>query len=99
MTQSASMSLDAWFSHRTFPGEGRDLGSMCPPTEGRIMAIQTRREVECFPDRGEMLRVEAERVVARAIDAVARRARFLFCLAGGATPKPLYELLASAPIA
>ena len=63
------------------------------------MAIQTRREVECFPDRGEMLRVEAERVVARAIDAVARRARFLFCLAGGATPKPLYELLASAPIA
>jgi 6-phosphogluconolactonase len=63
------------------------------------MAIQTRREVECFPDRGEMLRVEAERVVARAMDAVAHRARFLFCLAGGATPKPLYELLASASIA
>jgi len=61
------------------------------------MAIQTRREVECFSDRGEMLQVEAERVVERAVDAIARRGRFLFCLAGGATPKPLYELLASAP--
>jgi 6-phosphogluconate dehydrogenase len=45
------------------------------------MATQTRRQVECFSDRGEMLRVEAERVVARAIDAVTRRCRFLFCLA------------------
>ena len=63
------------------------------------MAIQTRGEVECFSDRDEMLRVEAERVVARASDCVARRGRFLFCLAGGATPKPLYELLASAPFA
>jgi 6-phosphogluconolactonase len=63
------------------------------------MAIQTRGEVECFSDRGEMLRVEAERVVARAIDAVARRGCFLFCLAGGDTPKPLYEFLASAPFA
>ena len=46
------------------------------------MAIQTRREVECFPDRGEMLQVEAERVVARAIDAVARRGSLPF-LPGG----------------
>ena len=30
------------------------------------MAIQTRREVECFSDHGEMLRVEAERIVAQA---------------------------------
>ena len=29
------------------------------------MAIQTRREVECFSDHGEMLRVEAERIVAQ----------------------------------
>ena len=63
------------------------------------MATQTRRQVECFSDRGDMLRVEAERVVARATDAVARRGRFLFCLAGGDTPKPLYELLASEPVA
>ena len=61
------------------------------------MAIQARREVECFSDRGEMLQFEAERVVERAIDAIARRRRFLFCLAGGVTPKPLYERLASAP--
>lgn len=63
------------------------------------MASQTRREVECFWDRGEMLRVEAERIVARAREAVAHRRRFLLCLAGGATPKPLYELLASGPFA
>jgi 6-phosphogluconolactonase len=63
------------------------------------MASQTRREVECFSDHGEMLRVEAERIVARASAAMARRGRFLLCLAGGATPKPLYELLASAPFA
>lgn len=63
------------------------------------MAIQTRREVECFSDRGEMLGVEAERIVAQARAAIARRDRFLLCLAGGATPKPLYELLASAPFA
>jgi 6-phosphogluconolactonase len=65
--------------------------------DGGSLAIETRREVECFSDLADMLGVEAERVVARAVDAVARRGRFLFCLAGGATPKPLYELLASAP--
>jgi 6-phosphogluconolactonase len=59
------------------------------------MDIQTRGEVECFSDRDEMLRVEAERVVAQASDCVARRGRFLICLAGGATPKPLYEILSS----
>ncbi len=63
------------------------------------MAIQTRRDVECFSDRGEMLRVEAERIVAQASAAIARRGRFLLCLSGGATPKPLYELLATAPFA
>ena len=36
------------------------------------MAIQTRREVERFSDRGEMLRVEASRIVESATDAESR---------------------------
>jgi 6-phosphogluconolactonase len=55
--------------------------------------------VECFSDRGEMVRVEAERMVAHARDAIAHRGRFLLALSGGSTPRPLYELLASRPFA
>jgi 6-phosphogluconolactonase len=61
--------------------------------------MEPRREVECFSDRGEMVRMEAERIVARAGDSIGQRARFLLCLAGGSTPKPLYELLATPPFA
>jgi 6-phosphogluconolactonase len=61
------------------------------------MAIEPRREVECFFDRREMVHIEAERIVARARESIARRGRFLLSLAGGATPKPLYELLATPP--
>lgn len=59
------------------------------------MSNEPRREVECFSDRGEMVRVEAERVVAQARHAIAYRGRFLLALSGGSTPRPLYELLAS----
>ena len=61
--------------------------------------MEPRREVECFSDRGEMVRMEAERIVARARDSIGQRVRFLLCLAGGSTPKPLYELLATPPFA
>jgi 6-phosphogluconolactonase len=59
------------------------------------MANEPRREVECFSDRGEMVHIEAERVVAQARHAIAHRGRFLLALSGGSTPRPLYELLAS----
>ena len=59
------------------------------------MANELRRKVECFSDRGEMVHVEAERVVAQARHAIAHRGRFLVTLSGGSTPRPLYELLAS----
>jgi 6-phosphogluconolactonase len=59
------------------------------------MAIEPRREVECFSDCGEMVQIEAERIVARARDAKAHRGRFLLSLAGGSTRRPLYELLAT----
>jgi 6-phosphogluconolactonase len=63
------------------------------------MAVEPQREVECFSDRGEVVRVEAERVVARAGAAIAIRGRFFLALSGGSTPKPLYTLLATPPVA
>jgi 6-phosphogluconolactonase len=63
------------------------------------MANGPRREVECFSDRGEMVHFEAERVVAQAGDAIAQRGRFVVALSGGATPRPLYQLLAHSPFA
>jgi 6-phosphogluconolactonase len=56
-------------------------------------------EVEVFADKTEMVRVEAERIVARTRDAIAARGRCLVALSGGSTPRPLYELLATPPFA
>lgn len=42
-----------------------------------------------------MMAVEAERVVARAREAIAARGRFALALAGGSTPRSLYQLLAT----
>jgi 6-phosphogluconolactonase len=63
------------------------------------MNMAIGREVECFADRGSMVRVVAERVVERARHAIASRGRFLLTLSGGSTPQPVYELLATAPFA
>jgi 6-phosphogluconolactonase len=51
-------------------------------------------EVEVFPDSRALIRAEAERVVTIARASVAARGRCLLALAGGSTPRPLYELLA-----
>jgi 6-phosphogluconolactonase len=56
-------------------------------------------EVEVFADKTELVRVEAERIVALARDAMAARGRCLVALSGGSTPRPLYELLATPPFA
>jgi 6-phosphogluconolactonase len=56
-------------------------------------------EVEIFSDKTELVRAEAERFVALARDATATRGRCLVALSGGSTPRPLYELLATAPYA
>jgi 6-phosphogluconolactonase len=56
-------------------------------------------EVEVFADRSALVRAEAERIVTLARNAIAARGRCLLALAGGSTPKPLYELLASPPYA
>jgi 6-phosphogluconolactonase len=56
-------------------------------------------EVEVFHDESELIRAEAERIVKLASEAIEARGRCLIALSGGSTPKPLYELLATAPYA
>lgn len=48
-----------------------------------------------YSDSAALMRAEAERVVACASEAIAARGRFSVALAGGATPRALYELLAT----
>jgi 6-phosphogluconolactonase len=54
-------------------------------------------QVEVFPDETELIRTEGDRLVTLARAAVEARGRCLISLAGGSTPRPLYELLATAP--
>jgi 6-phosphogluconolactonase len=56
-------------------------------------------EVQVFPTESELIRAEAERIVTLASEAVEARGRCLIALSGGSTPRPLYELLATAPYA
>jgi 6-phosphogluconolactonase len=53
------------------------------------------RDVQIFSDPNALVRAEAERFVKLLGDAIAARGRFVAALAGGSTPKPLYELLAT----
>lgn len=55
--------------------------------------------VEIYADVDALVHTEAERIVTLAGEAVAGRGRFLLALSGGATPRPLYELLAEPPFA
>jgi 6-phosphogluconolactonase len=55
----------------------------------------TQPEIKVLPDPAAVAAEAAERVVRAADEAVALAGRFSFVLAGGSTPKALYELLAS----
>src|SRR5688500_19120308 len=55
----------------------------------------TQREIKVLPDPAAVAAEAAERVIRAADEAVALGGRFSFVLAGGSTPKALYELLAS----
>lgn len=56
-------------------------------------------DVEVFSDTSQLVRAEAERIVMLASDAIDARGRCLVALSGGSTPRPLYELLSTAPFA
>jgi 6-phosphogluconolactonase len=51
--------------------------------------------VQVFGDAESLMHAAAEAVVSAALCALAAQDGFLFCVSGGRTPKPLYELLAS----
>jgi len=59
--------------------------------------MQTRGEVQVFESAEAAARGGAERFVAAARQAVEARGRFTVALSGGETPRPMYELLATAP--
>jgi 6-phosphogluconolactonase len=52
-------------------------------------------DVEIYPSRSELVRTEAERFVKIAHDAIAASGQCAVALAGGSTPRPLYELLST----
>jgi 6-phosphogluconolactonase len=51
-------------------------------------------EIEVFPDSKALIEAEAERIVTIASESIAMRGRCLLALAGGSTPRPLYQRLA-----
>ena len=55
--------------------------------------------VEVFPTSESLTQAAAEQVVLLACEAIAARGRFAVALSGGSTPKALFALLASAPLA
>jgi len=58
-------------------------------------ANQRTGELEVYPDAGSLVRAAAEHFAAQAAEATDARGRFLVALAGGATPRAAYALLAS----
>ena len=54
-------------------------------------------EIKVLPDPAEVAREAADRVLTLANEAIADRGSFSIALAGGSTPKVMYELLASEP--
>lgn len=52
-----------------------------------------------YTDRGAVMQALAGHITALARQAIAERGRFTWALAGGSTPKELYELLAAEPFA
>ena len=52
-------------------------------------------DVAILPSAGALMDAAAERLVGRAAAAIGASGRFVVALAGGSTPKALYELLAT----
>ena len=54
-------------------------------------------EIKVLPDLPSLVREAAERIATAAGQAIANHGSFTLALAGGSTPKPVYELLAQEP--
>lgn len=57
--------------------------------------MPTSPEIKVLPDANAIAREAAERIVKLSEEAIEARGRFSIALAGGSTPKTLYQLLAS----
>jgi 6-phosphogluconolactonase len=58
--------------------------------------MTTKPEITVFPDKEHFIAGAAEFMVARAVEAITARGRWTVALAGGGTPKPIYQRLAEA---
>lgn len=56
---------------------------------------KNRRRLEVLPTPEDVTRVAAELITAAALISIAKRRAFRIALAGGSTPRPVYELLAA----
>jgi 6-phosphogluconolactonase len=63
----------------------------------RSVDEQTPVDIAIFWEDDALMRAEAERLVRLSRDAIAARGRFLLALAGGSTPRRLYEMLSKPP--
>ena len=54
-------------------------------------------ELRAFATKEQLARAAADLVLARALEALTLRGRFLWALSGGGTPGPLYDLLLTSP--
>lgn len=57
-----------------------------------------QKNVEVLPDRGALIQRALEVILDKIQTAIAERDRFTIALAGGSTPKPLYEAIATQPL-
>src|SRR5438034_8750583 len=64
------------------------------PIVDRIMS-HVQPQIKVLPDIESLAIEAAERIIAAADEAIGTRASFSIALAGGSTPKALYQLLAS----
>ena len=61
--------------------------------------MTTTSRLQVFPDRMRLVEAAAGFIAARASEAIAKRGLFTLALAGGGTPKPVYERLAMPDLA
>jgi 6-phosphogluconolactonase len=68
------------------------------PSGRHTLGGMTGPEIKVLPDPASVAREAAERFVRLAREAIADHGRFSVALAGGSTPKAMYELLAAEPL-
>ena len=85
---------------RTLPvsGASRALPTLQIPPGPHTLRGMTGPEIKVLPDPASVAREAAERFVRLAREAIADHGRFSVALAGGSTPKAMYELLAAEPL-